>query len=802
MLKKRHTQLLFWGLFLPFLLLLFYSNCSRPGFQYVEQSESQNSLTSLIDSEQPSDPSPPFIPEVPVNLAKLRDAPASIELEDWTSGEGVVAGRINLNNRLPNLSFDDQALQNQFGQVVILNSSDSILWKGFEFGGIAFISANLGEGDKPLYQVLFGAKPSGRWNSYPFADTFNAKTDLTIPPAFKVVIRDNNNQIIGRLQMRDGKPINDPSLSQIRTDKQALRPFFNIGMLLPWSNTRPKLNQYMKNNFPGFQLPRESQAKSVFSANAAIPLLAIGADGRSQGNGLNNWSYLPQWPQPTSTTTAQDPNLDPYIGDPDRFYTGDLSYQRSFRATGWDYEPGSVSGHDWFTGPGGVRFDRSPIPAPMAYLISEQNYKRAKDQKPITEMAYSWGLGYFNHSTHYLTDVKNFSGIIDVEADPMGYSFMNAYYGRGPFVGLNKSIDIRAIGNGDYRESNGNGGTPDHFFLDKNGNRFWGGYAVDDHHGHQTPYWHVLAMNSPMHIVASRSAFVGALLGRLNWHHTTIRPVNNWDTGASYATFNTRVQAWRWLHYSMAYKIGSSHPLSVSRETALRLFKEDLHHYHDNILLPVQNENKNPYHVAIKNLGMPVEPSQEQGRWVLKLSSAIAFYHAPVFLMMKKFGLWDELRKDPKCKASLDFVFNSLSKYSIDFILDTHGRAEGEDGTTAVTLPNSNFNAITSADLPKSWADWAKKFPAQGKEDWLRRADGSHLERYAAQHIRAQWAIMVRDWFPEMNYPRAAQGAAAYENFYAEKDRLVKSLVSPFEQSANDFSFQMISYGPIRGPQK
>lgn len=746
----------------------------------------------------PVPPQPPVVVTPPIDLNLHKSAPGSFELEDWTSGSPVSAGRIYLTERLQDLTFDDPAVQAEMGQVAVLNSKDSITWKGFEFGGIAFISATLAEGGGPLYQTLFGAKPSGRWATYPFADTFNASTDVTIPPAFKVVIRDFNNNIIGRLEMSDGKPINDPSLSQSRTNTQALRPFFNCGMLLPWSNTQPQLHSNTKSIFPGFVVPPESRAKAVYASNAAIPLLATGADGRSQTNGLNNWFYLPQWPKSTAVTTADDPNLDQFIGDPDRYYTGDGAYSRAFRATGWGYEPGSISGHDWFTGPGGIRFDRAPIPAPIAYLISNPMYRRPKDNRPIREMANAWGLGYFNHSSHYLTDVKNFSSIMQTDSTQiLSHSYMNAYYGRGPFVSTSRSIDLRAISNGDYRESNGNGGTPDSFFTDKNGNRFWAGYAVDDHHGHQMPYYHVLFMKSPMHVVASRAAFNASILGRLSGHHTSIRPTSDWSQGFSYASFNTRVQAWRWLHYTLAYKIGSSHSLNVSRTTALQLFKDDLYHYHDNVMLPIQSENTNPYHVAIKNLGMPVEPHFENNQWVLRVGSAIAYYHGPVFLLMKKSGLWDELRKDAKCRAALDFVFNSLSKYSIDFILDTNGRAEDEGGAVAVTLPTANFGAITAASLPKSWAEWSTRFPQQGQENWLKRADGTYVERFAAQHIRAQWAIMVRDWFSEMNYPRAAQAAALYESFYAEKESYVKSRPTPLDQAAADFNGQMISYGPI-----
>ncbi len=777
------------------ILSLGYTNCSS-------SFEPLGSLASIANppgnSNGGTTTQPP--PPLPDDLSSFKDAPASFQLEDWTSGSAVLVGTIQLNARMPDLTFDDPEIQADLGEVAVLNSTQSISWRGFEFGGISFVSAGLGEGGRPLYQVLFGAKPSGRWSTYPFADTFNSSTDLTIPPAFKVVIRDYENNIIGRLQMRDGKPINDPSLSQTRSDTQALRPFFNCGMLLPWSNIRAKLNPNPSKYFPGFKLPSASQAKAPYAANPAVPLLGLGANGRVQVNSINHFFLMPQWPMNATVTSGGDPTLDPYVLDPDRVYTGDGGAARAFRATGWDYEPGSISGHDWLTGPGGVRFDRAPIPAAMAYLISDPTFRRPKDNRPIAELAHSWGLAYFNHSNSYLTDVKSFRSIMNDEATILEHSFMNSYYGRGPFKPLGRSIDQRAISNGDYRLDGNNGGTPDSFFHDRNGNRFWGGYAVDDHHAHQTPYYHVMFSNSPMHIVASRSTFLTSILSRLGGHHSYMRSTNDWSGGPSYSNANTRVQAWRWLHYTLAWKLSTSHPLGISRATILKLFRDDLHDYYDNILTPTMTEAKNPFHVAFKNLGMYGDASEENGMWVMRLSSPIAYYHSTVFLLMKRLGIWDELRRDTKSKASLDFVFNSLSKYSIDLILDTNGRAEDPGGAVAVTLPVANFSELTADKVPTSWAQWAQRFPAQGQESWTKQADGSFIQGYAAQHIRAQWAIMVRDWFPEMNYPRAAQAAAKYETFYSERTQFVNSFSNPLDQTGNDFVFKTISYGPFASP--
>jgi hypothetical protein len=737
------------------------------------------------------------------SLQSRVDEPVELELEDWRSGSAASIGKISFDSPMPNLIFQDVDLNAEMGAVKVTGVKKSIVWAGFEFGAVAFLGDKLAEGGKDLHQVLVSTKPSGRWRTYPFADTFNPATDITTPPPFKIKLYGQNGRILHIFEMRDGKPINDKSLSQDRKDpNQALRPLFNSAMLLPWSSGTARESSKLNKHFPGFIDHPESRAKMHYSSNAALPMLGFGTDGRQQVNGLNQWHAMSKWPLSWSTET--DPNFDKFGYDIARAYTGEGATSKSAWITGWGYEPGSVSGHDWYTGPGGIRFDRSVIPTPLAYLTSNRQYLRPKDRAPIRELAEAWGNAYFNHSSHYITDVKNLSTILNSEAERNASSHMGAYYGNGRvFAPLSQSVDSRAVPNGSYNKVGNNGGDDPSTFLDAQGNRFWNGYAVDGHHLYQTPYWHTILLNSPMHVVASKAAYNQAYLARLSSKEIVSRPANNWTPGNGYTTINSRVQAYRWMHYAMMWKSATTHSLGVSRSEVEKAFIDDLRKWHDTILVPTMAETKNPFHVALKQLGIPIQAVQDsQGLWYLKSeASSLSYYHATFFVTLKSLNLWDVLQKDPKAKASLDFVIESLNKFSLDTIVDTDGRVETEDGLVTIAGPFTKFEDITASSVPRSWREWALQNPAKGKENWITDANGKYVERYAGQHLRAQWAFVMKDWFPEIGGQRAINAANKYWSYFQEWKTNVDSKPTAYDQKVADFGFQPVTYWIIKPPQ-
>jgi hypothetical protein len=157
------------------------------------------------------------------------------------------------------------------------------------------------------------------------------------------------------------------------------------------------------------------------------------------------------------------------------------------------------------------------------------------------------------------------------------------------------------------------------------------------------------------------------------------------------------------------------------------------------------------------------------------------------------------LKARRKIERVLDFVAQSLTKFSAEFILETNGRAEDPSGTITLAGPFARFEDITASDVP-TWAEWARRFPAQGAETWVRNDKGVLFERYAGQYLRAQWSILVRDWFPEYSNASVEAAATKYESFLAEWTTHVNSKTTPLDKILADTQYMILPYSPYKKP--
>lgn len=712
-------------------------------------------------------------------------APASFELFDWTnSATPTLVGSIKFDVTGTPMTFEDTEIADEMGIVQVRESSTSIVWNhsagGFEFGGIVLQSRaenNLVVTTEPRYEVLIGCKPHGRWASYPAMDTYNQATDITFPPAFKGVLKNAQGQILHTFEMRDGKPINDPSLSQDRAKaNDPLRPHFNCGMLLPWQSARSAPSSRAKKFFNGMSADalRPSQAKKTYSVNGAMPMLTYGAGGRNQNNGMNHWYYAPDWSLGWNSGpngTIADTNLDIHCFNPNNIWTGEGAHRHLMHAAGWRYEPGATGTHDWFVGPGGMRFDRSVVPTVMAIYATDPNWKRPKDDRPIRDFVDDWGLCYFNHAGHWLRDVKKFAYLPNNETipgDANRWSFAKAYYGqRDDYVpgGRAKHINMVAISNGDYDDPPA--GLHPSRFYDKTGRRVWNGWIIDDQHSYQAPGWWAMMFRSPMFAVAAKAHYMIEFMSALGAAGVT---------GIGWGTALSRVHFWRWLHMGQMWKLASTQPnIGMPRDLLQARFIAEVEHFHDDVVAGTQNSRTtNMFAASFYNLGCGAHEQFDGAgnKRIMTGGGPMAFYGAHVLAMMKQNGSWAMLyNANAKCKAALDWIIARLDQWSVDFILDTDGRAEwGGETELAPWMPVNTPYGVN--DLPKSWAVWAQRYPKAAapndKWSWIRHPDGVLVERYTTQHLRAQWVKMRKDYFPEFPNPRLDAAIAKYQGYYDE----------------------------------
>lgn len=639
--------------------------------------------------------------------------------------------------------------------------------------------------------------------------------DVTVPPPFKVRLRSLDNTQLHVFQMRDGLPINSPELSQVRTADKPLRPVFNCGMMLPWQSHRPKMNTKAYKFFPGMvpDSVRVSQCRTQYASNPSIPLLR----GAEQINSYNHYFAAPKWAigyALTPENNALDPTNDPYTWNIQTFETWTAVDPRGTpsRAVGWGYEPASISLHDWTSGPGGVRSDRGFISTALALYMNNPTGIRLRDGSTYLENVEAWNMAYYNHSCHYVRNAVT-GKTLPVEDVLFGkYSYSDPYYGeQGLYAayvpgGAAYHIPVHGV----IKES-GNSPLP----KDRTGFPTWNGWNPDDQHAYSTPGWVVLLLNSPMFLVSAKHRLIAATMSSMGAVNPEI--VND---------FMGRVIAWRWLHWALAWKLGTQHELGVPRALIEKRWVKELENIHRDYVAPATDPTHANYNSDVSRglRGLGMYPAGWLGGWqnedvrgvpgatgnykgnIVKWG-ALAFYMTGVFVLMEQSGCMDRLYSlGPKCAETLDFMHACYDKYSIEYFLDAKGRAEGNYAVISKpilkTVPNDE--AAQSVDfhtIASSWAEWAQWYPPVGSEDWNHGTAGELInQRDAAQHGRSQWVYARENILKRNPHPRLAACVTQLDGWYAATTANVAAQTTPYNKIVADWMTRYPSYGRFKTP--
>ena len=739
--------------------------------------------------------------------------PHALAIEDWENeGTPVKVGTIFLDEETRPLIFEDTELAAELGEVRIIQSSKTLVLKEFEIGVTMFIvrSALNAEAVEPVYQILIGFKPHGRWQQYPAIASYDRSLDSTILPPFKIKLFDAGDGLLHTFELHDGLPINSRQRSGMtRLPDLPLRPDFNCAMMLAWQSARLKISTNAYKYFPGVtkESLRPSQARRPYSSNEAMPLLA----GRSQINSLGNYFQLPRWPigsGDTYTNDALDPNRNPFDYPTKRYYTSAAGTPGAYasRAIGWDYEPASISGHNWYTGPGGPRFDRAAIPTAIAQYLSDPTGVRQRDGSTLRENCEAFVNAYFNHSHHYFQDVRRMTGLPDHELLNGGWSHgASTYYGvRTDYVpgGTSRHVNLFTIPNGSTAPPAESPEFTKHGLpKDRDGRAVWSGWAVDMLHAYCAPGWATLLFNSPMHLLCAKHRFAASFMSQLGGSLPQRSP-----------GFLHRQGAWRWLQWITMWKMGTSHDFGFRKNQIEDRMQIDLEAIYVDYVQPATD----PEHAAYRSNNSRClrafgqlcsatawvdsnSPLSDRTWSYYVDSGALGYYMATVFVLMKQTGMWAVMvGKSARCKATLEFMITCYDRASIDFILDTDGRLEGY----ARVAPLVPITSPPSTNFANNWLDLATNyFPRSGQEDWIHDSVGKLIaERDVCQHLRAQWAFMRPDYFPEYPNPRLKDAVRCYERFYEARATVVAHQPTPNAMIEKDWSYRIPPLGRLRSP--
>lgn len=784
----------------------------------------------------------PFAPPI------RAETPTIVELVDWTNpASPVVVGIATFSeaNRQDDWVFQNAEMAAEIGDVAIYQLDDTIKWtspiapRRFELGGLLLIASNYNSqnGTTQLEQIPLSFKPYGRWSTYPAMDTFvkaqrtlldstkwpyvfgpctNADTaDRTVLPPFKVNLytvagyksgaADRTPVFTHEWKAFNDKPtlpINSPQLSEVQTATEPSIPRFNCGQILPWQNIRTRVSSKASKYFPGVESYAYDHdvfgATSGPSANAYTPLSVYESSAGTAGSQMDStahWMVLPPYPL-KADAALDDTYLTAYESRPRdaRMFTNRDHYP-AYRSMGYKYQAGGIGGHDWITGKGGQRFDRSPSPSVLAIFAANQNWLRPEGNVPIRDLAEEWGMNYFNHGNHWIRNVKTFESMPKSEILAGKWAFIGSYYGNDPGIlasfGAAKCIDIVGIPNGKNR-GNINVNDPEGFM-------YYGGWQRDSLHSYCNAGWWAVMLNSPMHALAAKHDFDTQWMCSNGDASPTANPVGY---------YGVRVHAWRMLAYTMAWKVATEHSLGYSKEEIESRLQIELELIYDKIYKPAFIDNEQTvYSAAIRNLGSGAVVS---GTSYQTAGGSIGLYIVHTLVTMRQFGLFAAMRaRSYKCRDALDMMIRNLDKFVIDYVMDSKMR---DSYYPVVVTGKSDISQYTAADVPADWVaqsqmvdtyipPYAPTYVVSTSDPQTPQFKGFFTtyndraaEHYGCPHLYMQYLKARRDYFPDYPAPRLTAAIAKLQSYY--DDYLVKRNAGKAYKMGNLYA----SHGPLLPP--
>lgn len=693
------------------------------------------------------------------------DAPAFLRIWDWTSGSGVIVDTKPINVRKLDIVADHPAIAAELGDVRKTIMQDGIV---FGTGGDCFKFAatmlaihsglNMDNAAKPVYQVQVRAVPWNRWSTFPYRGAFDIANDTLAPNAFKAEIlrADGTSLHIFELYSTQtggngtGKPINHAQQSRYWTTEAPLQPSWTCHMTLRWDSARIKPSTKVQHYLPVMDsLSLHGSNVTAFdSAPEQWPMVT----DNYLANGLGMHRVSPKW------SRKRGEYFDTNIFDPDLNY-GQMSRDDYItQAIGYGYEPGATCHHTWFMSPGGSRHDRALWPDLVTRWVALPNGTRAHGNVPNFELVRQYNFGYANEGCHYFTDVVAGKSIPKDKLKRGNICYNDTYYNGGneDFTTDLPNSAIRLLTMGNAHHGN--------MMVDKNGRVFTGQYQRDNQHNYSNSAVGGYLLNDPMSMLEAKQFFDSGIAA--NWGFSS-GPFNPGE-------FLTRQFAWHMGQFANTWMVTTNDETTMSRAELEAMWLDFLSRVHDAIM-PGYIAQSAPTFRYLKKLGSTLngEWFMINNEWHMKRELATdpkAFYLGLVLVLMKQSGSWASLRaKSVKAQEILDLMVVSLAKQSVDCFLDGGGRIDNRNYLQwwADPFPVSDTSVAPPAD------GWASYVPTKGLTDWIRLEDGSvrgngYIEGDGlnTQHFRAQYVHILKNFFPEFNFPRVDAAISKVQEWY------------------------------------
>lgn len=706
----------------------------------------------------------------PLSPAFASGMVAKFRLCDYTGGVRTVIGTAAFSVREPNMVMDHPWMACEMGDVRIYRTAAAIEWgtggDSFMVGGDIMIASALvnGEANLPLQQIEIRMKPNTnvRWFNWPYKGTFSRATDTITPPPHKIELLNDQDVIIDVIEMystRDanntpgsGKPVNFEGQTAEDPNSAAPQPKWTCRMSHYWESHMPKAHSLALHFNPGVtaESADEFNVKDYDADPDQWPLIT---DNYLQ-NGLHSYKVCPKWSRKLGVgpdTNILDPN---FVGLSREGYMTQI--------LGYGFEPGSPCKHTWYMSPGGSRHDRAAWPHGLVRWATDPNGVRPHGNVPWKEMMRHWMKGYFNRAEHYYTDVNLGVGIPKSRVLNGEICYNGTYYSGGnenfrPDI-PNSAIDIFSYTNQQHGRS---------FQRDKNGNLFSSEFSRDVLHSQPNAAIGAYQFVSPRHVREALNSFTAHMLCAFDLSQ-------NFNAN----DFLIRSHAWHNWQFLQMWMVGHKGPNGISVVEVEIAWARHLEQVYDKVVVDY-NQGTSVTARSLKNFGMGFHlesaSSLPDGTPQFYLAqnndlNSKSYYFALVFLLMKQSGAWDRMcAYSPKCKGALELIRECLTRFAVDPFMDCDGRVDVE---------GVDVYYQWDGDLAKFPTSWAQLCPPKGQTTWVRNSSGGfneYIDGIGTKHFRAQWLFVMRDFYPEYQFPRLAEAIAKVKGYYNEVEAAKKA---------------------------
>lgn len=690
----------------------------------------------------------PAAPEITANSV------VAFRLITYPNGvDPVVAGVASMTQRDPDLVMDHLWMAAEYGDVRIMRCPDNtgvVMGTGgdcYRFSGTVLhlhAGAN-SEANAPLNQVKINAVPHNRWNNFPFRGNLDTAYDTLIPGPHKIELLRADGSVADVIEMystRDanntpgsGKPVNFIGQTVNPKNGQPCQAFWTCQMVHEWWSHRPKYFSKVDHLIPGVT-DDAMYLRNVTEFTSQIQTWPVFTE-HQQYPGLDCWSLAPKWSRPYGA------GFDTTIISPHWVRSEAIRDNYQTQVIGYGFEPGSTCGHTWYMAPGGSRHDRAPWPSTVIAWVTQKEGTRAHGAVPYKEMLHHWNMGYMNHGGHYFTNLERGLGIPKSKVLNGEICYNDTYY-RGTQENFRPDLPNNAVR---ILASPSKSALP----VDKNGKFFTNEYSRDYMHTQSTAAVGAYTYISPSHVLEARHSFTSHVLAAFAL-----------TRGMPYDSFLTREHAWHMWQMVNMWIVGNSDPRGFSCAEIENFTRKHLEATYDTVW-PLYTSPTDIYGKSLRVLGITARQTDNTTTGMSNIgliTDSKAFYLGQVFLLWKQTGFFGIMKsKSQKCSDILDLMINCLGRFSVDFFIDANGRPD--------QIGYGYFWPIGTEPKFTSWADLS---PPLGLADWLRKEDGSLTTRTPDEvntmHFRAQFVHILRDYFPEYNFPRVDQAATIVDNFY------------------------------------